>query len=259
MDKPLKSKLEEYKTQIVNLGLVQFILYKLLALRRRFWRLERPVSLYSKYAKFPLLCRPNTSDPVVFSEVFAIREYRSLDEIRGANFILDCGANVGYSAAYFLSRFPNAYLIAIEPDPGNFAVLQGNLAPYKGRHRALQSAVWSQPAGLVLSQEFRDGREWSRTVREVSAGEEPALMATDIGTLLNGSGYDRISILKVDIEGAEAVVFSSNFEHWIKKVDNLVIELHDEKCSSIFLKAISEENFVISRFGDLTVCKRVSG
>ena len=84
-------------------------------------------------------------------------------------------------------------------------------------------------------------------------------MGTDIETLLLDSGYARISILKVDIEGAEAAVFSSNYQHWIKKVDNLVIELHDEQCSSIFLEAISAENFVVSHCDELTVCKRAAG
>ena len=39
-------------------------------------------------------------------------------------FILDCGANVGYTSAYLLTRFPTAFLIAIEPDPGNAEILR---------------------------------------------------------------------------------------------------------------------------------------
>jgi FkbM family methyltransferase len=251
-------KLNDYKLQIANLGLWQFFLYKLLGPRRRIWS-KQPVSLYSRQAKFPLKCRPNTSDIEVFHQIFAIREYRCLDEVRNANLILDCGANVGYSSAYFLSRYPNAYVIAIEPDPDNFAILKHNLAPYKGRCRAVLSAVWSRPTRLVVSRQFGSKKESSRSVREGRVSEEPALMGTDIETLLLDSGYARISILKVDIEGAEAAVFSSNYQHWIKKVDNLVIELHDEQCSSIFLEAISAENFVVSHCDELTVCKRAAG
>jgi len=46
-------KLNDYKIQIVNLGLLQFFLYKLLGPRRRLWS-KQPVSLYSRHAKFPL-------------------------------------------------------------------------------------------------------------------------------------------------------------------------------------------------------------
>ena len=99
---------------------------------------------------------------------------------------------------YFLSRFPNAYVIAIEPDPDNFAILKHNLAPYKGRCHAVLSAVWSRPTRLVVSRQSGNRKESSRSVREGRVSEEPALMGTDIGTLLLDSGYARISILKVD-------------------------------------------------------------
>jgi hypothetical protein len=46
------------------------------------------------------------------------------------------------------------------------------------------------------------------------------MTATDIGTLLDRSGEQRISVLKVDIEGAERVVFVKNYESWLPKVDN---------------------------------------
>jgi FkbM family methyltransferase len=120
----------------------------------------------------------------------------------------------------------------------NFALLKINLASYNGRYRAVNSAVWSQSMGLVLAKDYRDGGESARSVRPAVQGEEPTIIATDIGTLLEESGYDRISILKIDIEGAEASVFSSNYGRWIKRVDNLVIELHDDKCIAIFRRAV---------------------
>jgi FkbM family methyltransferase len=222
-------------------------------------KIDKPYVLRSRYAQFPLKCRPNTSDIDVFRQVYVIREYRCLDDIRDAGLIIDCGANVGYSSAYFLSRFPKSYLMAIEPDPGNFSLLETNLAPYDNRYRAICSAVWSHPVALLLSEvPFRDGKEWARTVREPRNGEKATMTSIDIGTLLAASGYDRISILKVDIEGAESIVFSSNYETWIGKVDNLVIELHNDECRSIFRKAISNVNFCISECDELVVCRAFS-
>jgi FkbM family methyltransferase len=247
-------ELNEYKTFTANLGIAQSVLYKLQRLRSHFLKANHLVTFFSKYAKFPLKCRPNTSDASIFRQIYLQREYRCLDDIQNANLIVDCGANVGYSSAYFLSRFPSSYVIAIEPDPDNFALLKTNLAPYNGRYRAVNSAVWSQPMGLVLSN--RDGGESGRSVRPALKGEEATIIATDVGTLLQESGCDRISILKIDIEGAEAFVFSSNYESWIKRVDNLVIELHDHNCVAIFRSAISNENFLVSNCDELTVCRR---
>jgi len=100
------------------------------------------------------------------------------------------------------------------------------------------------------------GWEWARTVREAKEGEAQTIMATDVGTLLKESEFDRISILMIDIEGAEAIVFSSNYQEWLPKVDNLAIELHDEECSSTFFKAIAGQNFEVSKSKELVLCKR---
>lgn len=75
--------------------------------------------------------------------------------------------------------------------------------------------------------------------------EKPTITGVNIGTLLNNSGFDRISILKIDIEGAEAIIFSSDYESWIGKVENLVIELHNDECRTAFRKAISGIDFDI--------------
>jgi FkbM family methyltransferase len=211
----------------------------------------------NKLAKFAVHCRAGTSDVDVFGQIFVHREYRCLDHLSNPGLIIDCGANVGYSSAYFLTRFPGAFVIAVEPDAGNFAVLEKNLRPFEGRYRAVNSAVWSRPAPLVMSEEtFADGREWARTVREARPGERPAMTATDVGTLLAESGYDRISLLKVDIEGGEREVFGEGAHPWLDMVDNMVIELHGEECAAIFHRAIDGSDFDVSLCDELTVCLR---
>lgn len=199
-----------------------------------------------------------TSDINVFTQIFMSREYRCLDEVQEPSLIIDCGANVGYSSAYFLSRFPKAHLIAVEPDPKNFAMLLDNIRPFGGRATAICSGIWSREVGLVFSQEpFGDGREWARTVRVARDDEKPDMMAKDIGTLLKESGFERISILKVDIEGSEAEVFGSNYEPWIGRVDHMVIELHGGKCEEIFGEAIAKEDLRVERCDELVVCKKI--
>jgi FkbM family methyltransferase len=238
-----------------NLGFLPTAHYAVQRLRARL--LPPPeFQVYSKHARHPLLVRAKTSDINVFRQIFVHREYRCLDGVRDAGLIVDCGANVGYASAYFLSRYPGASLIAVEPDGGNFRQLQRNLIPYAGRARTLQTGIWSHPAGLVMSEEpHGDNREWAYTVREARDGEAPAMTATDIGTLLAESGHTRISILKIDIEGAEKIVFDAPCP-WLSRVDNLVIELHSAACEASFSKAIQGEGFAVSTCDELTVCTR---
>jgi len=75
--------------------------------------------------------------------LFGFREYRCLKEVHDASLIVDCGANVGYSTVYFLTRYPRAKVIAVDPDPDNYALLEANVAPYGARCRPIRSAVWS--------------------------------------------------------------------------------------------------------------------
>ena len=235
-----------------NLGLVGFVNF---GLRERVFRPQHDYLLRSKYALHPFWVRPRTSDIHVFRQIFCEREYGCLDGVENADLIIDCGANVGYSAAYFLTKFPHCRLIAIEPDAGNFTALERNLSAYGERVVLHHNAVWSKSTGLVMSPEvLGEGVEWGRTVREAHADETAQMEALDLGSLI---GLRRVSILKIDIEGAEAEIFSQQTP-WLSQVDNLVIELHGEKCDRIFRDAVRGAGFDLSRSGELTVCRRLS-
>src|SRR4051794_1732111 len=109
---------KQWLKEIDSLGFVSTVLFKIQNQRLRLGG-RRPVLYRAKYANFPLYCRPNTTDHAVFRQIFVDREYRCLDEVKDAQLIIDCGANVGYSSAFFLSRFPKSHLVAVEPDPEN--------------------------------------------------------------------------------------------------------------------------------------------
>lgn len=252
-----KGRIVGYWQLMQLFGLVGLIQYEFQQFRLRHFKVRRPYTLRSKYSRFKLLCRPNTSDIDVFYQVFLERQYKCLDSVEEPELVLDCGANVGYSAAYFLTRFPRAKLIAVEPDPANCAILEANLAPFRGNCRVVRSAIWSEETGLVLDEKpFRDGRDWARVMRPARPGELPLVHATTIGALLKESGANRISILKIDIEKSELALFSTGYKDWLDRVDNLSIELHDDECASIFYDAIFDQGFSVSRCNELTVCRR---
>lgn len=233
---------------VTNLGLWQTAAY---TITRAALPITRPQTFraWSKHARHPVICRNGTSDKDVFGQIFVDREYRCLDHIESAELIVDCGANCGHSAAYFLSRFPNAHLIAIEPDPGNFAVMLRNLEPYRGRYTAIRAGVWSHQTGLVLESVGGDGREWARSVRPAREGEVADIEAVEIGGLI---GERSISILKVDIEGSESEVFRTCPE-WLDRVDHMVIETHGGESEEAVRRAMDGRGFDVSRCDELLV------
>jgi len=248
----------EFSSAARNLGIPQFLFYGQQVFRTKLLATNGSYVLFSKHLVHPVHVRPGTSDLNVFNQIFLHREYRCLDDLRDPGLVIDCGANVGYASAYFLSRFPNAFVVAVEPDAGNFAGLEKNLAPYASRYTALHSAVWSHPTKMVLREGYMaNGREWARQVREATLSDEDGMTAVDIPAILAMSpGFDRISILKVDIEGAEKELFSTSTD-WLAKVDNLVIELHGDECESIVYRAMQGQPFAVSRSDELHVFRRI--
>lgn len=216
-----------------------------------------PYWLRARSIEAPLWCRRKSSDRQVFSQVFIEREYACLDSVFSPKLVIDCGANVGFTSAYFLSRFPEAHVLAVEPDPGNFAMLEKNLRPYGARATTLQTAVWSHAVGLKLSRDPEDDRDWAVQVRALRDDEVPDLVAMDIGSLLELTPFELNDILKVDVEHAEVEIFGRGLGSWLDRVQNIAIELHGEDARTVFFKAIDPATFTFGRCGELTIAKRI--
>jgi FkbM family methyltransferase len=193
----------------------------------------------------------------VIDQVLVEEEYLPLSRVTAPRLIIDCGANIGCTAVYLLTRFPGAQLIAVEPDAGNFAMCSRNLTGFGTRARVVQAGIWHRDATLRVQRGgFRDGREWSFQVRECAPGESGEVPAVTISSLLRGSGHERIDILKVDIEGAERWVFANNCDDWLDRTACLAIEIHDPAARQIVLEAIGRHAFELTTVNQTLFCFR---
>jgi len=239
-------------------GFVTLVFYAVLD-KLGFGMKNRHFPIRLKDVRYPFWGRFQTSDSHVFNQMFIEREYDSLRYIRDPKLIVDCGANVGYSALWFLNKFPEAHVLVIEPDPGNFELCQKNLRPYGSRVTFVRAGVWPRETGLVVVRgEYKDGREWATQVRECRPGEEPDIAGVEIDRLLKNSAFQRIDILKIDIEASEEKLFSENYEPWLRKVKNIAIELHGAACETAFLNGMSFLDYDCSTAGELTICKNMT-
>jgi FkbM family methyltransferase len=194
----------------------------------------------------------------VFWQIFNFEEYSTLRGMVNVFLILDLGANVGYSSAYFLSCFPDARSIAVEPDEQNVAICRMNLEPYDGRALVLTGAVWSQAGLLSLSKVTSgDGLECARMVAQPQEGSLGNVRAWNVGDLIDISGCTAVDLLKVDIEGAELEVFGASARAWLHRVRNICIELHGPDCERTFFKAVAGFNYELERSGELTICRNL--
>jgi FkbM family methyltransferase len=191
--------------------------------------------------------RPGSSDLKTFRAIFGEREY-SFREYARPEVIVDAGANIGLASLYFASLFPDARILALEPEPSNFELLRRNCASHPNI-TPLRRALWSRSGALNIANP--GGEKWCIRMEEAEdgAGEIPAI---DVPDLMKEFGLDHIDILKVDIEGGEAELFAG-YPTWIEKVRVLVIELHDRfrvGCSAAFYPAMARHDFEEFRSGE---------
>ena len=73
----------------------------------------------------------------------------------GANtepkFVVDVGANIGQTLEAFLSWWPSAHCLSIEPLPDAFAQLQGVVAKYPGRDEVINCGVSGKTGKMTLN------------------------------------------------------------------------------------------------------------
>ena len=78
-----------------------------------------------------------------------------------------------------------------------------------------------------------------------------------VGNMMARCGVDRVSILKLDIEGAEAELFRDGYGSWIGAVDTFVVELHDDAglgpATERFRAALANLDPTYAESGELTI------
>ena len=194
--------------------------------------------------------RRGTSDAIeAFYTIFR-QSYGKHLPTQQPQFILDAGANIGTTAAYFLSRFTNAKLVAVEPDPSNFALLQKNCDQFEHRASLVQAALWPTPANFSLR---RNGDHNAIQVDESLGGECRGVTVQD---LMHQFGFPRLDLFKCDIEGAELELFSMGADEWLRHTRFIAVETHGDDRLDAVLKATLRHGFTYRRFRDLRIFSR---
>jgi FkbM family methyltransferase len=156
--------------------------------------------------------------------------------------ILDLGGNIGCSAIYFANRWPKSSIYAVEPFRENYELLEINTAPYSNV-RAARAAATCKPGPMSLV--VPEAGFWGVQAIASSPLTNPAAFVEGktICGLMDDAGFERVDLLKMDIEGSEFGLFRENAAEWLRRTRVLVVELHDwirPGCSWYFERAIRD-------------------
>lgn len=198
----------------------------------------------------PFTWRPATSDVEVIRDVLIERQYRAAHPQLNVRTIIDAGANIGLTCLYFKEQFPDARIIALEPDADNFELLCKNTANLDGI-TCLREALWHRDEPVEIIN--RSAEPWAFRVNRATTAGASTVPGTCVTTLLQRFNLSRIDYLKIDIEGAERDVFGGNTD-WLDSVGLIAIELHDcisVGCARNFYRATGDQKWTEQQRGEV--------
>ena len=211
----------------------------------------------------PIYVRPGESDLDVVHQIYATkfyeirvpevgeridRRYRDLLAAGKVPVVVDAGANIGVSSIWFARQFPQARVVAVEPDAGNVALLRRNVASYRNIV-VMDAAIGASRGFAALS---NSGERLAWTVQTVRSSDGVPIVTVD--DALAASGGDEPFIVKVDIEGFERDLFASNLD-WLERTHVLFVEPHDwmfpgQRSSGALQEAMARRSFELFITGD---------
>jgi FkbM family methyltransferase len=163
--------------------------------------------------------------------------------------IVDAGAHIGMATLYYKMLFPQARIIAFEPVPYNFHILEKNIHENQLENVELYQAVVAPKSGMLRIQEPIGEGAWRSGAGIIPKGwkgiqdnQEIKVEAIGIQEIM----HDKIDIFKMDIEGMEYEVIR-NAGPLIRNVKNWIIEVHPRKDHRIeeIQKTLQQNGFII--------------
>jgi FkbM family methyltransferase len=180
----------------------------------------------------------------LFREIFMEEQYKFSPENKAPR-ILDCGANIGMALIYFKVKFPDAHILAFEPNPVVFELLKENVSANNLKNVEIVNAGLANEIGVI---DFYIDRKNTlvSSVDPTRAGKEKIqVKAVTLSTYLQGKQFD---FAKIDIEGAEwQLIKDIDPTGTINNIKQYIFEYHhnyEERHSmSEFLKAFEKHGF----------------
>lgn len=183
-------------------------------------------------------CYDVTAFQDAYREVFEEEVYR-FHAKSDQPYIIDAGANLGLATCYFKKRYPQATVLAFEPDPRMGVLYQHNIRTNQlegitFRQTALSGKTatvgyygdLSTEAPHALGNSLRE--EWGRQ-RQDSARIE--VESEILSPYLNRE----VDLLKMDIEGAEWEVLTEAAPH-LHKVHEIRMEVHQTRSHPLLIR-----------------------
>jgi FkbM family methyltransferase len=179
--------------------------------------------------------RKYSRDLLVFEGFFIFDDYLPyIEQIKkklNVQFIIDAGANIGCASLYLLEHFPKAKIVCIEPESSNYELLLKNMHInfLEKNTVCIRKALWNKNQELELRkiEEFPDDGYHVMQEGKTDKVIDKVLTCT-LDDILAETKQVCIDLLKIDIEGAEKVIFhdKEHINQFLPKTKVIIMEVH---------------------------------
>lgn len=167
---------------------------------------------------FPINMIDKSSFLYMYQEIFEEEIYKFISKNNKPK-IIDCGANIGLSVIYFKKLYPESEIIAFEPDPKIFNVLQSNIKSGNFKNvELIKKGVSNKQESVAFIPDNSDG---GRLVSETNNQKQIFVETIKLSDYLS----KKVDFLKIDIEGEEVKVMEE-CQNLLKNVENIFVEYH---------------------------------
>lgn len=188
--------------------------------------------------------RTYSGDLQIFYDVFWHNIYRlPIKHFTNARTIVDIGAHIGMASLFFRLNAPNARIYALEADVENYQVLLKNLDIEIKRSDVIpiHVALTDRNTEIYLQ---RSRLSYNTSISQ--AATKLKVRGIAMKQFLQETRITTIDILKIDIEGAEDLLFSADTA-WLNNVENILIEIHSDTNLKQFEASVLPCHFQIQK------------
>lgn len=204
----------------------------------------------------------NHSDYSVFKQIYNHEEYKIVASILKNNpefsneiVMIDAGSNVGYATVYLQQFLKFDQIICIEPSKSNIEILRRNIEKIDCSNNPIllkKALAATENLSFDIENDFRDGKDWSLTTKVSKDGK---VQGVTINEIIKKYNLKNITLLKIDIEGAERFIFNTKNDLTFLEITKIIaIEIHDEfEIRDIIYTILKQNGFYLFDSGELTI------
>lgn len=191
---------------------------------------------------------------ILWKDIFQKEVYK-VDLKTEQPFIIDVGAHIGLATIYFKKQYPQASILAFEPNPKTAKILRLNIKTNHLKNiKVIEAAVGDKKGQKPLYIDSTSQNPWiwgDSLIKNIWDSQIPPTPILVKIVTLSSFLTKTVNLLKIDAEGAESKIIQE-CANKLKFVRNLILEYHETPKTnphnklSLIIKTLREIGFNIN-------------